>query len=139
MFVAAGVNALDISCGPFETHQWQFPNMYMSYGTLLPLASAIKKVVNVPVIAVGKLDVFTAEEALRKGEADFAMFGRALMADPDLPTKAKEGRFEEINNCIYCGFCQAAREAGSPASCSVNMIWVKNLKTRLNRQPERKK
>ena len=113
LFVAAGVDALDISCGPFETHQWQFPNMYMPYGTLLPLASAIKKVVDVPVIAVGKLDVFTAEEALLKGEADFAMFGRALMADPDLPNKAKEGRFEEIRNCIFCGFCQAAREAGS--------------------------
>ena len=36
MFVAAGVDALDISCGPFETHQWQFPNMYMPYGTLRP-------------------------------------------------------------------------------------------------------
>ncbi|MGA2108235.1 MAG: NADH:flavin oxidoreductase, partial [Syntrophorhabdales bacterium] len=42
MFVAAGVDALDISCGPFETHQWQFPNMYMPYGTLVPLAAAIK-------------------------------------------------------------------------------------------------
>ncbi len=76
MFVAAGVDALDISCGPFETHQWQFPNMYMPYGTLVPLAAAIKKAVNVPVIAVGRLDVFTAEKALREGAADFAMFGR---------------------------------------------------------------
>lgn len=139
MFVAAGVDALDISCGPFETHQWQFPNMYMSYGALLPLASAIKKVVDVPVIAVGKLDVFTAEEALRKGEADFAMFGRALMADPDMPNKAKEGRFEEIKNCIYCGFCQAAREAGSPASCSVNMNMGKELESEVEPATRKKK
>jgi 2,4-dienoyl-CoA reductase-like NADH-dependent reductase (Old Yellow Enzyme family)/thioredoxin reductase len=128
-FVAAGVDALDISCGPFETHQWQFPNMYMPYGTLLPLASAIKKAVDVPVIAVGKLDVFTAEEALLKGEADFAMFGRALMADPDLPNKAKDGRFEEIRNCIFCGFCQAAREVGSAASCSVNMSMGREMES----------
>ncbi|HEX2967258.1 MAG TPA: NADH:flavin oxidoreductase, partial [Syntrophorhabdaceae bacterium] len=115
MFVDAGVDALDISCGPFETHQWQFPNMYMPYGPLVPLAAAIKKVVNVPVITVGRLDVFTAEKALRDGSADFASFARPLMADPDLANKAKEGKFDEIRNCIFCGFCQVAREAGSPA------------------------
>ena len=139
MFVAAGVDALDISCGPFETHQWQFPNMYMPYGTLLPLAAAIKKVVDVPVIAVGKLDVFTAEKALREGAADFAMFGRALMADPDLPNKAKVGRFDEIRNCIFCGFCQAAREAGTPASCTVNMGMGKELDYKLEPASARKK
>jgi 2,4-dienoyl-CoA reductase-like NADH-dependent reductase (Old Yellow Enzyme family)/thioredoxin reductase len=139
MFVAAGADALDISCGPFETHQWQFPNMYMPYGTLLPLAAAIKKVVDVPVIAVGKLDVFTAEKALQEGAADFAMFGRALMADPDMPNKAREGRFDEIRNCIFCGFCQAAREAGSAASCSVNMGMGKELDYRLEPAPKKKK
>jgi len=138
MFVAAGVDALDISCGPFETHQWQFPNMYMPYGTLLPLAAAIKEVVSVPVIAVGRLDVFTAEIALRDGAADFAMFGRPLMADPDMPNKAMEGRFDEIRHCIFCGFCQAAREAGSPASCTVNMGMGKELEYKLE-PPSRKK
>ena len=139
LFVAAGVDALDISCGPFETHQWQFPNMYMPYGTLLPLASAIKKAVDVPVIAVGKLDVFTAEKALKKGDADFAMFGRPLMADPDMPNKAKEGRFDEIRHCIFCGFCQAAREAGSPASCTVNMGMGKELEYKLEPVSKKKK
>ncbi len=139
LFVVAGVDALDISCGPFETHQWQFPNMYMPYGTLLPLASAIKKAVDVPVIAVGKLDVFTAEKALKKGDADFAMFGRPLMADPDMPNKAKEGRFDEIRHCIFCGFCQAAREAGSPASCTVNMGMGKELEYKLEPVSKKKK
>jgi 2,4-dienoyl-CoA reductase-like NADH-dependent reductase (Old Yellow Enzyme family)/thioredoxin reductase len=139
MFVAAGADALDISCGPFETHQWQFPNMYMPYGTLLPLAAAIKKVVDVPVIAVGKLDVFSAEKALLEGAADFAMFGRPLMADPDMPNKAKDGRFEEIRNCIFCGFCQAAREAGSAAACSVNMGMGKELEYKLEPAPKKKK
>ena len=138
MFVAAGVDALDISCGPFETHQWQFPNMYMPYGTLVPLAAAIKEAVSVPVIAVGRLDVFTAEKALRDGAADFAMFGRPLMADPDMPNKARKGKFDEIRHCIFCGFCQAAREAGSPASCTVNMGMGKELEYKLE-PPSRKK
>jgi 2,4-dienoyl-CoA reductase-like NADH-dependent reductase (Old Yellow Enzyme family)/thioredoxin reductase len=139
MFVAAGVDALDISCGPFETHQWQFPNMYMPYGALVPLAAAIKKAVDVPVITVGKLDVFSAEKALREGAADFAMFGRPLMADPDLPNKAKVGRFDEIRHCIFCGFCQAAREAGSPASCSVNMGMGKELEYKVEPAAKKKK
>jgi 2,4-dienoyl-CoA reductase-like NADH-dependent reductase (Old Yellow Enzyme family)/thioredoxin reductase len=139
MFVAAGVDALDISCGPFETHQWQFPNMYMPYGTLLPLAAAIKKVVDVPVIAVGKLDVFTGNKAIAEGACDFAMFGRPLMADPDMPNKARDGRFEEIRNCIFCGFCQAAREAGSPAACSVNMGMGKEMDYKLEPAAKKKK
>jgi 2,4-dienoyl-CoA reductase-like NADH-dependent reductase (Old Yellow Enzyme family)/thioredoxin reductase len=139
IFVAAGVDALDISCGPFETHQWQFPNMYMPYGTLVPLAAAIKEVVSVPVIAVGRLDVFTAEIALRDGAADFAMFGRPLMADPDMPNKARKGKFDEIRHCIFCGSCQAAREAGSPASCTVNMGMGKELEYRLEPPPRKKK
>jgi 2,4-dienoyl-CoA reductase-like NADH-dependent reductase (Old Yellow Enzyme family)/thioredoxin reductase len=139
LFVKAGVDALDISCGPFETHQWQFPNMYMPYGTLVPLAAAIKKVVNVPVLTVGKLDAFTAEKALRDGSADFALFGRALMADPDWPNKAKEGRFDEIRHCLFCGFCQAAREAGSPSSCTVNMTMGKELEPKLEPAPKKKK
>jgi 2,4-dienoyl-CoA reductase-like NADH-dependent reductase (Old Yellow Enzyme family)/thioredoxin reductase len=139
LFVAAGVDALDISCGPFETHQWQFPNMYMPYGTLLPLAAAIKKAVDVPVIAVGKLDVFTAEKALREGMCDFTMFGRPLMADPEIANKAKEGRFEDIRDCIFCGFCQAAREAGSPAQCSVNMGMGNELTYKLEPVAKKKK
>jgi len=61
------------------------------------------------------------------------------MADPDMPNKAKEGRFDEIRHCIFCGFCQAAREAGSPASCSVNMGIGKELEYRLEPAPKKKK
>ena len=131
MFVEAGVDALDISCGPFETHQWQFPNMYMPYGALVPLAAAIKKVVKVPVIAVGKLDAINGERILQEGSADFIEMGRALMADPDLPNKAKEGRLEDIRPCIYCGFCQAGRERGDYVACSVNMGIGKELEYKL--------
>jgi 2,4-dienoyl-CoA reductase-like NADH-dependent reductase (Old Yellow Enzyme family)/thioredoxin reductase len=121
MFQEAGVNALDISCGPFETHQWQFPNLYMPNGTLVPLAAAIKKVAKVPVIAVGKLDAVQGERVLQEGWADFIQLGRALMADPDLPNKAKAGKLAEIRPCIYCGWCQVARESGAFASCSTNI------------------
>ena len=71
VFEEAGVDALDISCGPFETHQWQFPNKYMLYGTLVPLAAAIKKAAKTPAITVGKLDAQSGGNVLEEGSADF--------------------------------------------------------------------
>ncbi len=121
MFVEAGVDGFSISSGPFETHHKQFPSMYQPSGALVPLAEAIKKVVKVPIIAVGKIDAVLGERVLQEGKADFIEMCRPLMADPDLPNKAREGKLEDIRPCIFCGHCQAAREGAVYASCTVNM------------------
>ena len=56
-----------------------------------------------PVIGVGKIgDPLIAESILEEGKADFVAMGRALIADPALPNKAKEGRLDDIRRCIYC-------------------------------------
>jgi 2,4-dienoyl-CoA reductase-like NADH-dependent reductase (Old Yellow Enzyme family)/thioredoxin reductase len=138
LFAKAGADALDISSGPFETHQWQFPTMYQPFGTLVRQAVAIKKAVNVPVIAVAKLDAINGERVLKEGSADFIEMGRALMADPDLPNKAREGRLEDIRPCIYCGYCQA-HGAGGYSNCTVNMALGKELEYRLEPAATKKK
>jgi 2,4-dienoyl-CoA reductase-like NADH-dependent reductase (Old Yellow Enzyme family)/thioredoxin reductase len=139
MFEDAGVDALDISSGPFETHQWQFPTMYQPFGTLVPLAGAIKKAVKVPVIAVAKLDAVHGEKVLQEGLADFIEMGRALMADPDLPNKAREGRLDEIRPCIYCGHCQEHGTEGSYATCTVNPAMGRELEYKVEPAVRRKK
>jgi NADPH-dependent 2,4-dienoyl-CoA reductase/sulfur reductase-like enzyme len=96
-------------------------------------ASEIKMKVSVPVIAVGRIYPELGEWALREGMADMIAMGRALIADPYLPTKAAEGRLEDIVPCIGCWQCvegniQAIVEAiTNPSSsdkgeleCSVN-------------------
>jgi 2,4-dienoyl-CoA reductase (NADPH2) len=45
---------------------------------------------------------------------------RALIADPDLPNKAMEGRFDDIRPCIACGHCLDAVMLGAPLACAVN-------------------
>ncbi|MBC8391821.1 MAG: FAD-dependent oxidoreductase [Deltaproteobacteria bacterium] len=89
------------------------------------LAPPIKRSVTVPVITVSKIgDPVFAEQILAEGKADFVAMGRALIADPELPIKALEGRFEDIRRCLYCGHCQTweqrprLRERG--ISCTVN-------------------
>jgi 2,4-dienoyl-CoA reductase-like NADH-dependent reductase (Old Yellow Enzyme family)/thioredoxin reductase len=99
----AGVDALHVSAGLYESAHRIFPVMAMPAGCHVPLAAAVKAVVRIPVIAVGKLnDPALAEAVLARGEADYVAIGRQLLADPDFPTKAREGRVEEIRPCLSC-------------------------------------
>jgi 2,4-dienoyl-CoA reductase-like NADH-dependent reductase (Old Yellow Enzyme family)/thioredoxin reductase len=139
LFVEAGVDALDISSGPSEAHHWQFISMYQPSGALVPLAAAIKKAVNVPVMAVGKIDAVLGERILQEGKADLIQLARALMADPDLSNKAQEGRLEDIRPCIYCGWCQTSGTQGAYANCTVNLGLGKELEYKLEPAIHRKK
>jgi NADPH-dependent 2,4-dienoyl-CoA reductase/sulfur reductase-like enzyme len=70
-----------------------------------------------------------AEEILAEGKADLIGMGRALLADPELPRKTREGRVEEIVPCIACSNCLtevmgAYRQWGKPVAtfCTVNPV-----------------
>lgn len=92
-------------------------------GFLVPLAEEVKKLTNVPVIAVGRLDLELGERILEEGKADLIAIGRRLMADPDLPDKVAEGRLDEVIPCIGCMECierLAFDERGEGVTCVVN-------------------
>jgi 2,4-dienoyl-CoA reductase-like NADH-dependent reductase (Old Yellow Enzyme family)/thioredoxin reductase len=137
MFIDAGVDILDISAGPPESAQWQYVTMYQPSGLLVPSAAAIKKATGATVMVVGKINAVLGEQILQEGSADFIQMGRALMADPELPNKAKEGRLDEIRPCIYCGHCLAGGTSGSYANCTVNMGLGKELEYKI--EPATKK
>ncbi len=108
LLVEAGASAVNISGGAQETNQWIYLCHLFPDGALVHLAEAVKRVVRVPVIIVGKLsDPVLADRVIGEGKADFIAMGRGLLADPELPNKAREGRFEDINACIYCNNCVA--------------------------------
>jgi len=117
----AGVDAFHITAGIYETRHWMFPDMGMEKGCNVPLAEGMKKAVSVPVIAVGKITgPDMAEELLQQGRADMVAMGRALIADPELPNKAKEGRVDEIRPCIYCNECIGRLYRNWRVRCTVN-------------------
>jgi len=92
-------------------------------GFLVPLAEQVKKLTNVPVIAVGRLDLELGERILEEGKADLIAIGRRLIADPDLPNKTAEGRLGEIIPCIGCMECIDRLffdATGEGVSCVVN-------------------
>jgi len=119
---AAGVDALDIDCGAYESNNRAQPPTTQPPGCMADLAKLAKEVVNIPVIAGGKLGYpELAERILKEGEADFVSMGRSLLADPDWPNKVKEGRPEDIIPCTGCheGCLKRVLE-GKHISCAVN-------------------
>jgi 2,4-dienoyl-CoA reductase-like NADH-dependent reductase (Old Yellow Enzyme family)/thioredoxin reductase len=92
-----------------------------SPGGLLPLSEAIKKVVTIPVIAVGRLTPEVGEQAIRDGKADIIAMGRGLLTDPDLPNHLLSGKPEVIRPCIVCHHClDAGYLRNTSISCAVN-------------------
>lgn len=96
--------------------------MRVPRGCLVYLAEGIKQAVQVPVAAVNRInDPVLAEKILQDGKADLIAMGRALIADPELPNKAKEGRLEEIRTCIACVWCiQKLGAEGGSLVCAIN-------------------
>jgi 2,4-dienoyl-CoA reductase-like NADH-dependent reductase (Old Yellow Enzyme family)/thioredoxin reductase len=117
---ANGADAIHVSAAVPASGYMPQPPYYLPEGVFAHLAAGIKSVVKVPVIAVGRIRTAAlAERLLHDGQADFISFGRALIADPHLPEKAKAGRCEEIVPCISCNRCiQSFREGNM--QCAVN-------------------
>jgi 2,4-dienoyl-CoA reductase-like NADH-dependent reductase (Old Yellow Enzyme family) len=98
------------------------PGKDIPHGVFLDYAGAIKEAVNIPVVAVGKLDdVSLAEEALAQGKCDMIALGRQLLCDPYWAQKVKEGREKEIVHCDYCDTCHVALHNGREIVCAQNL------------------
>jgi 2,4-dienoyl-CoA reductase-like NADH-dependent reductase (Old Yellow Enzyme family)/thioredoxin reductase len=115
-----GANALHISACNVVTGYLNQPPYYVEEGVFVHLAEAVKAQVDIPVITVGRIrSPLMADQIIRDGKADLISMGRALIADPHLPQKAKDGRLEEIIPCISCNKCIQTQRQGA-IRCSVN-------------------
>ncbi len=100
----AGIDVLHVSGGVHNTMHQEVAPMYVPLANHLWATEKIKKSVGIPVIASGSITTpELAEKILREGKADFISLCRPLMADPEFPRKALEGRPEDIAPCIRCG------------------------------------
>jgi 2,4-dienoyl-CoA reductase (NADPH2) len=116
----AGAHALSIYPGWHETREPRH-QMCVPRGGFVYLAEAIKEVVRIPVMANIRInDPVLAEQILEEGKADLIAMGTPLIADPDLPRKAKENRLEDIRMCTACCNCWDDVMRGEAITCSVN-------------------
>ncbi|MBW2294166.1 MAG: NADH:flavin oxidoreductase, partial [Deltaproteobacteria bacterium] len=99
LLVHAGVDCFHVSGGVGDANITQIitgPEFGVGYN--VAAATAIKQVVDVPVLVVGQnMDPLLADRIISEGRADMIAMGRALLADPQFPNKAMSGRLREIN------------------------------------------
>jgi len=118
----AGADAVHVTAGHYRskpTAHRMIPPMAEPDATFLGFAADVKKAINVPVIAVGRLgDPATATAAVADGKADFIALGRTLVAEPQWVEKLRNG--EPIRRCLACNTCIDGMRGGAGISCVVN-------------------
>ncbi|MGE5415842.1 MAG: FAD-dependent oxidoreductase [Acidobacteriota bacterium] len=117
----AGADVINVTGGWHESSVPQI-TMNVPNGAFVYMAQAIKQAVGIPVAASNRInDPLMAEKILLNGQADLITMARGLLADPELPRKAQEGRFKEIRKCVACNQgCMDHVFEGRIVECLVN-------------------
>jgi len=121
ILVRAGIDVVQVSAGNDVTPEWICQPMFMKKACLVDSAVKVKKALDIPVMAVGRInDPVTASEIIKQDRADLVCIGRGLLADPEMPNKAREGRADEIRTCIACNTCMQSIFKRGRIECLVN-------------------
>lgn len=99
-----GVNAINCSNGVYGTYNpGQVSPSYRPHGWTIHNAERMKQVVSIPVLGSNSIDdPLLADFYIGQGYCDIVGMARCSLADPEMPNKALEGRFNEIRPCIRC-------------------------------------
>lgn len=117
--IATFVDLFDVTIPDY--HHEMGVSRFIKEASLETHVAHVKDVTRKPVVSVGR---FTSPETMlsqvRRGVLDFIGAARPSIADPFLPNKIREGRFEDIRECIGCNLCYANDGLGVPIRCTQN-------------------
>ncbi len=117
----AGVDALIVSAGTYGSFEWIVQPLAMPQACLRAYAARFSAALTIAIVAVGRVtDPATAEDIVARGDATLVAMGRALLADPDLPAKARAGRGDAVRPCITCNDCLTQLMKAQPIRCAIN-------------------
>lgn len=140
MLVAAGASAFRVSGGTTDSlvtamvMSSDFPDAIN-----VAQAQAIRQVVDVPVMVVGRIHTPEhAERILAAGRADLIGMARPFLADPEWPNKARAGRASQIRRCISCENCIDSMRKAQNLNCAVNAATGRELRYVLTPAAQRK-
>ncbi|MBM3167096.1 MAG: NADH oxidase [Chloroflexi bacterium] len=135
----AGIHAINVSTGWHESPT-PFIQMSIPRGNWIYLAEGVKDVVDIPIIGGTRInDPLLAEQILDCDRVDMVYAARALIADPEWPNKAKEGRFDEVRYCTACCACFDTVLEMRPVVCAVNARAGRELEYKIEPAKKRKK
>lgn len=120
----AGIDAIHLSTGTGMGGNIVAPYYYQP-GFNVEFSERLKKMVQVPVITVGRInDPAMAEQIVASGRADMVSLGRQSVCDPEFPNKVKEGRIDEIFQCTgcmqRCYYSKGCEDSDVGISCMMN-------------------
>ncbi|MDL2307162.1 FAD-dependent oxidoreductase [Desulfovibrio sp. OttesenSCG-928-C06] len=121
--IEPSLDYISASAGNHETSPFsQNRSCYLPALEIIQYATEMKKHVNIPVFGVGGgFDARTAEAALQADQADFVIFGRQHVCDPDFANKILEDRIDDIRPCCRCNEgCLNGLAKGFPIRCEFN-------------------
>jgi len=137
------VDLIHVSAGNHEIEEVfavTHPSMFLADGCNVHFAAEIKKHVKSPVAAIGALsDPELMEDIIASGKADVVEAARALLADPDLPNKARAGREKEARRCMRCLACFSNELMYGQPYCAINPESGRELEMRYDIPPAIKK
>jgi len=108
-------------CIPRSRHDPVAVNTYLADGIRAAVRAAG---LATPVVTAGKIHRFEdAERILEEGRADLIGMARALLADPDLPRKWREGRDADARECVFCPYCEEEDQRHRLVTCT---LWPKD-------------
>lgn len=137
------VDMINVSAGAPWTKRMAI-SIFEERGVNSAYSEAVKKLVTkIPVTSVGGYtDPALMEKYLVEGKADGFILGRSIVADPQLPNKARSGNADKIHQCLRCYVCNEAlyHKPGRVLRCSINPTAGRELEEkRRGPAPERKK
>ena len=117
----AGADAIDVSGGYYESIVGS-PMQGQPLDRMVYMGATIRQAVKIPVISCGSMGFAPelAENLIASGTVDILHFGRALLADPELPAKLQNEAEDEIRHCIRCNECLGSLDKGIGIRCAVN-------------------
>lgn len=116
------IDAFDVDAGSYERLDYIFPPSYQGPACMQYVCDFARENISKPILNGGTHDPDTALELITSGKADFAIMGRALIADPEIPKKLMEDRREDVRPCLRCNEDCIGRiwNRRTKFSCSVN-------------------
>jgi dimethylamine/trimethylamine dehydrogenase len=113
----------DLAHGTWE--QCSGTSRFKAEGAQEDLVRGIKALTSKPVVGVGR---FTSADAMvrqiKTGVLDFIGAARPSIADPFLPLKIEQGRFDDIRECIGCNICVSGDMTGGISRCTQNTAFM---------------
>ena len=97
-----GCDAFNVDAGCYETIKYVYPPMYMGEASMEYVCAGARAATKKPILNAGSHTPESAVHMIESGHADFAIFGRQLIADPELGSKLLQNRPEDVRPCMRC-------------------------------------